>query len=113
MKYQLIFIALYRALNCLYDEAPNERLRVYLSDANPYIYADRTSADPAVYSDFCEFLDKQFHKEDYPIEESYSIVKSYLESDYLSYYGNFVKTFEDISLEEWNDLCGIVIEEEV
>ncbi len=43
-----IYIAMYRALDCLYDESPNEELGEYLSEANPYLFKDMQSDDPAI-----------------------------------------------------------------
>lgn len=113
MTQNLVFIAMYRALDCLYDETKREDLRDYLSDANPYLFADRKSADPAVYAEFCNYLSENSPKNDYSPEESYSLVRQYLSSECLSYYGNFISAFDDISMEEWLNLCNIIENEEI
>ena len=59
-----VFIAMYRALDCLFDETQREDLGNYLSEANPYLFTDRKSADPAVYAGFSNCYDKYFTDDD-------------------------------------------------
>ncbi len=112
MTKKLVFIAMYRALDCLYDETQREDLGNYLSESNPYLFTDRKSADPAVFAGFSNYFDSIYTIDDVSVEEGYSFVKKYLSSEHLSYYGDFVSIFDDISLEEWIDLCSIIENEE-
>ncbi len=96
-----IFIAMFRALDCLYDENPHEELAEYLSEANPYLFKDRKPADSGIEEEFNEFVDKDMES-----PEAYACVKKYLAEK-----TDFAKLFSDISLEEWNDLCNIIEEE--
>lgn len=112
MTKKLVFIAMYRALDCLFDETQREDLGNYLSEANPYLFADRKSADPAVFDGFSNYFDSFYINDNITVEEGYNFVKKYLSSDHLSYYGNFTLIFNDISLEEWTELCGIIADEE-
>ena len=112
MTKKIVFIAMYRALDCLFDETQREDLGNYLSEANPYLFTDRKSADPAVYAGFSNCYDKYFTDDDITSEKSYSFVRKYLLSEHLSYYGNFAPLFDDISLEEWTELCSIIKGEE-
>lgn len=112
MTKKLLFIAMYRALDCLYDETPIEDLGNYLSEANPYLFTDRKSADPAVFTAFSQYFDSLYANDDVTVEEGYTFVRKYLNSDHLSYYGDFIPIFDDISLEEWTELCDIVTDEE-
>lgn len=107
MNKKLTFIAMFRALDCLYEESPNETMREYLSDANPYIFTDRNSADPAVGAEFANKWISSGLPEDISAIDAYSFVQDYLQS-----YTPFSAVFDDISLSEWCDLCDIVIEEE-
>ncbi len=102
MTQKNIYVAMYRALDCLYNESPNEELGEYLSEANPYLFKDRQSADPAIESEFDEFVDG-----DISPFKAYECV-----SEYLAQETNFSTLFSDISLEERKDLCAIVEEEE-
>ncbi len=112
MTKKLLFIAMYRALDCLYDETQREDLGNYLSEANPYLFTDRKSADPAVFDAFSHYFDNLYANDDVTVEEGYSFIRKYLNSENLSYYGNFTPIFDDISLEEWTELCSIVADEE-
>ena len=111
MTKKLVFIAMYRALDCLYDETQREDLGNYLSEANPYLFTDRKSADPAVFDGFSHYFDS-LYSNDITVEESYTFIRKYLNSEHLSYYGYFAPIFNDISMEEWTELCGIVADEE-
>ncbi len=112
MTKKLLFIAMYRALDCLYDETQREDLGNYLSEANPYLFTDRKSADPAVFAAFSHYFDSIYANDEVTVEEAYTFVRKYLNSEHLSYYGNFAPIFDDISLEEWKELCDIVADEE-
>lgn len=108
MNRKLTFIAMYRALDCLYEEAPCEEMRDYLSDANPYIFKDRESADPAIGAEFADLWTKLHYPEDVSANEAYAFVKEYLRSSTA-----FATAFEDISFAEWCDLCDIISDEEI
>ena len=84
----------------------------YLSEANPYLFTDRKSADPAVFDAFSHYFDNLYANDDVTVEEGYSFIRKYLNSENLSYYGTFTPIFDDISLEEWTELCSIVADEE-
>ena len=108
MKREFLHIAMYRALDCLYDEKPAKNILQFLTDANPYIYSDRTTADPAVQADFNKSMDKQHIGQEVDEEISYFAVKIFLAEQNI----NFAKMFEQISLDEWKKLCEIISAEE-
>ena len=112
MTKKLLFIAMYRALDCLYDENPREDLGNYLSEANPYLFTDHNSADPAVFAGFSDYFDSHYNSDNVKIGEGYKFVRKYLSSKHLSYYGDFTQIFDGISLEEWSDLCKLICDEE-
>jgi hypothetical protein len=53
-----LFKQLFHALDTEYDKRKKEldELGGFLSDMNPYLFADSNSADPAMYSDFCDIV---------------------------------------------------------
>ena len=110
MKRKYLHIAMFRALDCLYDELknPQEILLTFLGDANPYIWADHSTADPAIQADFDKSMDKQNIGEEIDESTAYNAVKNFLSEQNI----HFAELFEDISLDEWKKLCDIVIEEE-
>ena len=107
MNRKLTFIAMYRALDCLYEESPNEIMREFLSEADPYIFTDRESADPAIGVEFADMWINCSLPDDISVSEAYTFVKNYLHK-----YTSFATAFDDISFSEWCDLCDIIVEEE-
>ena len=99
----IIYIAIYRALECLEQEQENENeeLSGFLDKANPYVFVDRKSADPAIYDEFQLWCGKQ------TIGNTYEMAK-----EYLSNKTKFGNIFCEISEEEWNDLIEIIEKEE-
>ncbi len=69
-----LFCMIYYVLDAYYDQNKNDALRLYLSDANPFIYEDSGSADPAVFTEFCSIVNKPI---DY--RNSYTMAKYYIE----------------------------------
>lgn len=126
MKRKYLHIAMFRAMDCLYDEMENppEILSALLTDTNPYIWADHTTADPAVQADFDRSMDRQNIDAEVNAETAYNAVKNFLAEQNIQFaewfddvsrdkqHPYFVELFEDISLDEWKKLCAIVTEEE-
>jgi hypothetical protein len=100
-KINILYIAVYRALECLEQECQDDDLSAFLDKANPYVFVDRKSADPAIYDEFklwCKEQDKR---------KTFEVVK-----DYLNNKTKFGEIFSLITEEEWNDLVKMVEEEE-
>ena len=126
MKRKFLHIAMFRAMDCLFDEMKNppEILDVFLTDANPYIWADHTTADPAVQADFDRSMDRQNIGAQVDEATAYNAVKIFLAEQNLQFaewfedvsrdkqHPFFVELFEDISPDEWKELCALVTEEE-
>lgn len=105
MKKQIIYIAIYRALECLEDETKNIELGEFLDKANPYVFKDRKSADPSIYMEYEKWVNENFQNN--LKNETYQIARKY-----ISEKTSFIDLFEDISEEEWNDLVKIIEKEE-
>ena len=101
-----IYIALFRALDCLYREHPNNTLRFFLSNANPYLLKDRCSADPSYLSDFLSYMKQHGTDERLSFQDAFLKVREYLKDNTA-----FSTRFDDISLSEWEALCAIINEE--
>ena len=110
IKRKYLHIAMYRAMDCLYGETenPQEILDIFLIDANPYIWADHATADPAVQADFDRSMNRQNIGEEVNAETAYNAVKNFLAEQNI----HFAELFKDISLDEWKELCDIVTAEE-
>ena len=87
--YRMIFYA----LDAQWDESENRELGDFLSRANPFLFADEGSADPAVYADFCRRIPEAI-----PIEKSYEIARGYVQT-----LGNaaIADAFSGVDEQEW------------
>ena len=126
MKRKYLHIAMYRTLDSIYDELENppEILSTFLSDANPYIWADHSTADPAIQADFDKSMDRQNIGEEVDAAIAYNAVKNFLAEQNFQFaewfedishdkqHPYFVKLFEGISIDEWKKLCDIITKEE-
>ena len=70
--YELYCMVFY-VLDAEWDDNKNTQLGEFLSSANPFLFDDVGSADPAVYLQFCEVVDDSI-----TIENSYSIASKYI-----------------------------------
>ncbi len=75
----------------------NEDLGHFLSEMNPYLWDDIGSADPAVYSEFLDFMQDKTIGEDF----GYSLVSPYL--DTIEFYPNLKRYLSDVDKETWID----------
>lgn len=103
MNKQIIYIAIYRVLECLEEEQPNPDLADYLDKANPYVFVDRKSADPVYYNQFVEWLESSSIDKN----DSFGIAKRYICEN-----TDFAHIFAEIDKEEWDSLIEIVKSEE-
>ena len=86
-----LFSLIFLSLDAQWDNNPNEALGDFLSDANPFLWTDICSADPAYYDDFCNFTDKHIVE----LNDSYKIAKVYIEKLGISEVAEaFMKTDE-------------------
>ena len=110
MERKHLHIAMYRAMDCLYDELaqPSAELLKFVSDANTYIWQDKSTADPAIQADFNSSMDRQNIDAEIDEESAYNAVKNFLNEQNPE----FAELFAKISLDEWKKLCAIVTEEE-
>lgn len=110
MKRKYLFLAMYRAMDCLYDEqeSPSEELLQFVSDANPYMYVERTAVDPAVQEDFDSSMARQNIDAEVDEQTAYYAVKNFLAEQNPQ----FAELFTEISLAEWQNLCDLIAEEE-
>ena len=126
MKRKYLLIAMYRAMDYIFDEMKQqpEELVLFLSDLNPYIWKERITADPALQKEFDNSMDKQNIGAEVDEFTAYSAVKNFLAEQYPIFVeldknnssykksSSFVDLFEKISLEEWKKFCEIVTAEE-
>ena len=104
MNKQILYIAMYRALECLEEESPNDALASYLDKANPYVFKDRKSADPVLYNQFMEWLNNEEVNDD----NSFEVVKKYVNEK-----TEFPSILSEIDEEEWSALIALIKREEL
>ena len=101
-KFELYCLIFY-TIDAKWEETKNDGLREWLSDMNPYIWKDCTSADPATYAEY----EKWIGKKNITLENSYDIAKEYVYSLNDDYYNleEIRKAFDSISRDRWIDAC--------
>lgn len=90
-----LYCMIYFALDSEWEESKSEELGNFLSSANPFLFKDIGSADPAIYKEYCEKIPEKIA----PIE-SYEYAKKYI--DFLA---NSVisDAFISMTKEEWDE----------
>ena len=86
-----VFLATFFTLDYAFEEAldPSEGLREYLSDANPFLWKGKGSADPAIWIEFERDYLEHFPSGDAPDSESLAFVRAYLSQQGPYYIGVF------------------------
>ena len=90
-----LFTMIFYALDSVWDESQNEELGQFLSNANPFLFEDTGSADPAVFDQFCNNVPDNIE-----ISDSYNVAIRYISSlDNIA-----VKdAWTNISREDWDN----------
>ncbi|MCI5538938.1 MAG: hypothetical protein MR390_09530 [Oscillospiraceae bacterium] len=91
-KFEL-FCMIYYVLDAEWDETKNKEIGNYLSGANPFLFSDIGSADPAVYDDFCKKISDPL-----TIENSYEKALVYIKSLNNS---TITSAFLSVNQSEW------------
>ena len=91
-----LFSLIYLALDAEWDETHEEILGRYLSDANPFLFAENVSAVQDVFIKFSEFVgDKKITK-----GNSFSIAMDYIKHLDIP---EVTQSFSIIEPDQWND----------
>lgn len=72
------FINMFLSLDAYWDEHRDETIAGFLSEANPYLFKDKGSADPAVWLDFSSLFAKQFLSGRASLRDAHTFVQKYL-----------------------------------
>ena len=88
-----LFTLIFLYLDFQWKQTQDETLRLFLSDMNPFLFADIGSAVTCVYHDFCNII-----QEPITIENSLQLAKKYIASlnDEVIF-----NAFSTIDPEEW------------
>ena len=104
MKKFELFIVIYEFLKSYKEKNKTEELfNHFLYDANPYVWKECISADPALYKEFEQYIGKKTIS----LDNSFDIAKEYIYSLEDEYYdlAEMKKAFNSISKDEWMNLC--------
>ena len=101
-KYEL-YCAIFHVIDAKWEETKNDGLREWLSDMNPYIWKECTSADPATYA----MYEKWIGKKNITLENSYDIAKEYIYSINDDYYDleEIRKVINSVNRDKWIEMC--------
>lgn len=94
-----LFTMIYFALDAFYGtKIEDVFICTVISDMNPFIRSDIGSADPAMYSEYIDFLNGRT----ITIDNSLDIAKEYLET---IDYADVTDALKDMTTEEWSSYC--------
>ena len=94
-KYEL-FCLIYLALDADWDETHDEELGRFLSDANPFLFAENVSAVQDVFIKFEKFVGEREITE----ENSFSIASEYIKQLGIP---AVLESFSTLELHQWNE----------
>lgn len=106
------FVNMYYALDAVFDEHPSsERLREFASDANPFLWKGKGSADPAVYIEFEQAWKERFGDREVTAPEARQFVRDHLKTQDEGEYAfapagdvTLVEAFDSVADEEtWEE----------
>ena len=97
-KFEL-FSLIYYWLSRFYKNNKNDRIINQLSEMNPFLWDDIGSADPAVYADYCSFLNGR----KITLENSLEIAKEYVQT---INYVDVTEAFCNADRKKWEDGCA-------
>ena len=74
------FVALYYAIDRLYEAEPSDTTALCASELDPFLFKALGSADPAHYAKFCDTYTKRFGESVSEVapNESYSLAKEFI-----------------------------------
>lgn len=91
------FSLIFFMLNACWEDNKDENLAHFLSEMNPYLWNDETSADPAWYEEFKEFMKGKSLGKD----NGFQLAKEYLKT--IDFYPGLEKYLEEYDQDGWND----------
>ena len=94
-----LYTMIYFTLDAYYeDDIEDTFINTVLSDMNPFVWADIGSADPAMYSEYLDFLGGRT----ITLDNSLSIAKAYVKT---IEFADVTAAFDEMTEERWIDYC--------
>lgn len=105
-----LFTMIYFVFDSIYDDLPEDKknlpedkwqddIGMYAGDLNPFAWEECTSADPAYFLEFYDFVKDKSIGDDY----GYSLVCDYLEKE--DFYHNVKDIFMTYNKNDWINAC--------
>lgn len=105
------FVNMFLALDASWDECNDETLAGFLSEASPYTFGGKGSADPAIWSEFSSAFASRFPSGGASVEDAHGFVRDYLagiSDEYSKVYPGkkrLIDAFEEIApLTRWAEV---------
>lgn len=93
-----LFTMIYFWLDVYYENETDDRIINQLSEMNPFLWKDLSSADPAVYDEYCSFIGER----EITLKNSLEIAKEYVKTiDYV----DMTEAFAHVDQQEWISGC--------
>ena len=102
-KFEL-FCMIFYVLDADWDETNDAIVGDYLSSANPFLFDDIGSADPAIFNYFCKIIDDNI-----TIENCYLLAQKYIDALKCE---NLKKAFFSITEEDWQTCVSDYLSQE-
>ncbi len=94
-----LFTMIYFVLDAYYEnDIEDPFINTVLSDMNPFVWADIGSADPAMYSEYLDFLNGRA----ITLENSLDIAKDYVKT---IDFADVTAAFDEMLENDWIDYC--------
>lgn len=94
-----LFTMIYFALDAYYEKDIDDPfINTVLSDMNPFVWADIGSADPAMYSEYLDFLGGRA----ITLENSLNIARDYVKT---IDFADVTAALDEMAEDEWMDYC--------
>jgi hypothetical protein len=108
LTYKQALLAAYTILDDLYDKTKGESMAGLLSDMNPFVFKDRTSADPATWKEWITCAEKVQEGGALTEDNAFQALVSFLNFNEVQYGYNAIWILDSIQTLEyqrrWNQL---------
>ncbi len=100
-----LFTIMYFWIDDYYAESSDDKINNLIGEMNPFLWQENCSADPALFDDFCHYMEGKTAT----IDNSLELAKNYVEAiDYV----DVTEAFENPDYEKWKDGCRRYIADE-
>ena len=106
-EYQIL-LCIYKYLEERFDKNSSEEYLFYLSNLNPYVWGDGSTADPAYFESFMYIIKSFFKKDKCSLEDGLQYAKMYLKEynrfEHEKFNSNIdeaEQVFSECTLDDW------------